>query len=422
MKPRVYRHVRVLAAAMLCVAGCLGTSQTAGAAPAGADVAAPAQDVLAQARQLASSGRRGEAIALLSDRLASRPDDLDVRTLLAIIYSWEGRYADARTELRRVLADRPGYYDAMSALTYVELWDGHERLAITLADVVLKSNPKDTSIMLARARALSSLNRVREAIDMLDRLLAVEPKNDAAIQMRERLLDSQRHWGVGYGYGADWFSDKRKMWREQWVAVKRQAGFGSFSGTVSQADRYDLTDRQYEAEFYPRLRPGTYMYLDAGFSPDQILYPKYRVGAHLYQSLGKGFEGSIGMNRLGFGDGINIYIGSLSKYIGSWLLIGQVFVTPKTVGTNASYHAAFRRYLTDKEYFGLRYHYGSAKEEIRTINDILILNAQGVSGEMVLLLGRRIDLTFRGGYDDQERFGNANLKQYSASAQMFYRF
>jgi tetratricopeptide (TPR) repeat protein len=93
-----------------------------------AGAAAP-QDYLAQARQLASSGQRPAAIALLEDRLATRPDDLDARTLLGIVQSWEGRYAEARKNLRQVLSDRPGYHDALSALAHVELWDGHADLA-----------------------------------------------------------------------------------------------------------------------------------------------------------------------------------------------------------------------------------------------------------------------------------------------------
>ena len=421
MRRSVYRCVMatVWSVALLLVAPSSGWSMQAGQEIAGATVP---QDVVAQARQWATSGKRAEAIASLVARLTSRPDDLDARVLLGIIYTWEGRYADARKELRRVLTDRPGYYDAMSALTYTELWDGHQEQAVTLAESTLKVNPKDTSVLLALARAQSSLKRVRQAIDTLDRLLAVDPKNEPARQMRERLLDSQRHWAVGYGYGYDGFSDGRQAWQEQWVALRRKAGFGSFSFTGSQADRYDLRDRQYEIEMYPRIRPGTYMYLDGGWSPDAVLYPEYRAGAHLYQSLGRGFEASIGMRRLGFGDGINIYIGSLSKYVGSWLFTGQGFLTPKGFGTNASYHVALRLYLTDVEYFGLRYHHGAAKEEIQTIKDIQVLNSDGVSGELVLLLGRRVDLTFRGGLDNQQRFNLTSLRQYSASTQLFVRF
>ena len=41
---------------------------------------------------------------------------------------------------------------------------------------------------------------------------------------------------------------------------------------------------------------------------------------------------------------------------------------------------------------------------------------------MTFQLGRRLDFTLRGGYDNQERPFRANLKHYSASAQMYVKF
>jgi YaiO family outer membrane protein len=411
------------AAACLRVAAFLASVACAGLAPAAASgPAAGPQDDLARARELATSGHRSAALALLQDRLAAHPDDPDARTLLGIVLSWEGRYGEARTELRRVLADRPGYYDAVAALVHVELWDDHPAIALDLAEGVLRAHPDDTSLLLARARALGALHRTSQAIDAIDGLLALDPSNTQARQMRERLVDSQRSWAIGAGYGYDGFSDGRTSWQEQWLMLRRRTGLGTLIFTGSRADRYGETDGQYEVEAYPRIRPGTYLYLDAAWSPDHVWYPSYRAGAHVYQSLGHGFEGSIGLSRLGFGDGLNIYIGSLSKYVGNWLLIGQVFIRPKDIGTNASYHAAFRYYYGDRQYFGLRYHYGSAKERIETVEQIQILNSKGVSADWVFELGRRLDFRVRAMYDDQERLDRSNLKQYTATAQVYVKF
>lgn len=381
-----------------------------------------AQDPVAQARQLAASGQRADAIKVLQARIASRPDDLEARTFLGIYLSWDGKYAEARAQLRQVLEGRSGDYDAMVALANVELWDDHAELALTLADGVLRTHPKDSGVRLIKARAFSALNRNTEAIDELDRLLAADPKDAAAKQMRERLADSRRHWSVGGGVSGDWFSDDRKPWREVWGGIKRQTGLGSFSFTAMQAERWEERDEQYEVEVYPRIRPGTYMYIDAGWASQATLYPEYRFGVHLYQSLGHGFEASFGYSRLGFGDGVDIYIPSLSKYLGRWLLIGQMFITPNATGTNVSYHGAFRYYFRDRQYVGARYHYGAAKERIETINDLLLLNAQGVSAESVLLLGPRLEFTMRGAWEDQEQWWGAKVQQYSASAQLFVRF
>ena len=77
--------------------------------------------------------------------------------------------------------------------------------------------------------------------------------------------------------------------------------FGSTTysiGTVlargSYSERFGLSDTQIELEAYPRFRPGTYGYINLGASFDKALYPSSRVGLELFQSLGGGFEGSLG--------------------------------------------------------------------------------------------------------------------------------
>jgi YaiO family outer membrane protein len=386
-----------------------------------AQAAAP-QDYLMQARQLASSGQRPAAIKLLEDRLAAHADDLNARTLLGIILSWEGRYPEARKELRQVLSDKAGDYEATVALANVELWDGRARLALGLADGLLRANSKDTGVMLVRARALSALNRSQEAIDALDRLLAVDPGNAPARQTRDQLADSRRSWAVGVGYGGERFSDDLTPLQEVRGGIRRQTAVGGFSFMGSQAERYDERDEQYELEAYPRLRPGTYLYLDAGWSSTATLYPEYRAGAQLNQALGRGFEGAFGYTRLGFGDGVNVYLGSLSKHIGSWQLIGQVFITPKVDGSNATYHAAVRYYFRDRQYFGVRYQYGVAPERIETIDDLLILESQGVTGDAAFQLGRHLEFTVTGSYHDQERAYRGSVQHYSATAQLYVKF
>lgn len=384
--------------------------------------AGPAQDIVDEARTLARSGKRHEAIGLLQKRLAANPGDLDARTLLGTVLLWEGRYDDARAELSRVLAVEPDYIDALGALAYLELWSGHYAQAETLTARVLQRTPNDTSIMLARARALDNLNRPKEAVEVLDRLLTVDPEMTSAKQMRERILDSLRHWKVGYGYGYDWFGDSRDPWQEHDLSIGRKNRWGSATLRAAHADRFDRQDQQIELDLYPSIRSGTYLYINAGVSTKKTIYPDYRWGVDWYQSLGKGFEASIGYHYLDFGDGVDIYIGSFSKYIGNWLLISQVFYVPDALGDSQSYHAAFRRYFGDKEYFGLRYKRGMSWEEARNVEDVLLLGSEGVSGELVKLFGRRLELTLRGSWASQERVFGDTVNHYASSATLGFRF
>jgi cytochrome c-type biogenesis protein CcmH/NrfG len=242
----------LIAAAVVSAAGWLTCGPLAAGHATGQQT--PAQppgvtgDVVADARALARSGQRAEAISMLQARLAANPGDLGARTLLGTVLLWEGRYDDARQALNRVLAVEADHVDALGAMAYLELWTSHDSEAEALAVRVLQRTPRDTSLMLARARALDNLNRPKEAVAVLDALLAVDPQMDSARQMRERILNSLRHWKAGYSYGYDWFGERRDPWHEHGLSLGRENRWGSAIVTAWNAQRFDTQDQQVELD------------------------------------------------------------------------------------------------------------------------------------------------------------------------------
>lgn len=384
---------------------------------------AEADDVVARARGLAVAGQRGEAIKLLQDSVAVSPGNSDARVLLGTVLSWEGRYDEARRELEVVLTNSPTHGDALPAMINVELWSNRSGRAEELASRALRNRPNDTGMLLARARALSALQRQTDARDTLDRLLVIDPRNEEALQMRRSMQESLRLWQARVSSSYDAFSDHRVAWREWQVSVGRTTPIGSILIRGSRAERFGLKDSQIEFEMYPRLRPGTYAYVAGAYAPDAILYPEYRYAADLYQSLGAGFEGSAGFRRLGFGRGVNIYAGSLSKYYGHWLFTGRAFVTPNSAGTSRSYHGSFRRYFGDAgAYVGLRYGGGGWREELRNRNDFEVLDSDVGTAEAIVILRGRLELNLTGSYSREDRVERRDLRQYSLSTGLGVRF
>ncbi len=351
-------------------------------------------DGLTEARALAIAGNRPAAIAQLRERLAVAPADDDARLLLGTVLSWEGSYEEARTLLQQVVTARPADTDALGALLNVQIWSGRPREAKALAERGLELSPNSSQFLQGRQRA----------VDAIDRL---------------------RPWEVSASESDDWFSDRRTSWREHQLSVRRATPAGSVIVRGSRAERFGLTDNQFEVEMYPRFRAGTYAYVSAGWAPAKRLSPESRYAADLYQSLGAGLEGSFGYRRLGFSSTTDIFVASLNKYVGNWLLTSRMFYVPDRTGAaSRSYHGAFRRYFgaDGTSYVGARYSHGFAREEVRNLNDFEVLRSNTVAGELSTALGSRLRLGVSGSTSDQERANLLKLRQHSLSAALGVKF
>lgn len=404
----VNRYVHVLSALLLL----------AKAMPAAGE-----EGAVETARRQIREGNRAGAIATLSARLAERPTDTDALTLRGIVLSWEGRYDEARADFGAVLSRNRNHGDALPALIQMELWADRPAAAEQLAREALLRDGQNPGYLYLRARALKNLGKHTESVRLLRRLLDVDPRHEQGQQMLSAMKDEVRNWEAGVTYGATWFSDKRTPWQESQGSLFRRTRFGTAGATFSCASRFGLLSRQAEIEWYPRIRPGTYGYLNYGYSPDASLYPRYRFGAELFQSLGHGVEISGGMRRLGFSGRVNLYTGSVTKYRGDWMFTLRTFLTPDFVGTSRSFQLGARRYFGDgRDYIAFRAGRGAAPVEARSQQDVEILQSLSLAIEWRQRLTQRLGITLRTGAYHEDRLSRSGLRRYVADGGMDYRF
>ncbi len=352
--------------------------------------AAAQDDVLEKAREAARSGRRTEALTMLEARLAQAPRDVDARLLYGLVLSWEGRYDEARPVLQQVLAQAPRYTDARVALMNVEYWSGHSA----------------------------------EAQEQAERILASDPGNATARAVHDRLEAAARPWWATTRYAVDTFSDDTDAWQEFALYLTRRTPFGSLILRGNHATRFARDDQLIEVEFYPRFRPGTYAYLATGVSTERDLYPEYRLAFDLYQSLGAGFEVSGGARYLAFDEGTEIYVATLSKYLGNWMFTGKVYYVPAEGPLDStSYHGGFRRYVggDGTSYVGLNYSHGFSRE-IRALVDLTTLDTDTVRGEFDVLSGRRLRIFGSGATSRAQRTNRPVLWQTTLTAGVSVQF
>jgi YaiO family outer membrane protein len=380
--------------------------------------ARPSEVVLREARAAVHDGHPAEAMRLLETHLKTSARDVDARLLYGLVLSWSGLYDDARRELERVLAQAPGYTDARVALANVEWWSHQYDRLHKVAGDGRRRDPEDARWLVYEARALEGLGRPADARQAVGLALARQPGNVQARALGERLDAQLRPWSTQFTQTFDWFDDNRATWQESALTIGRQTPIGTVLARTSYAERFGFSDTQFEIEAYPRIRPGTYGYVNVGGSVDRALYPRSRVGLELYQSLGRGFEASAGWRRLDFSTDTNIYVGTLTKYAGQWMLTGRAFYVPGELKDSSSYYGVARRYFgaDGTSFWGLSYGHGFSREEIRNASDLFLADADTLRGEFDLRLGRRLRAAASGSTSRQERmFGPLRQHTFSGS-------
>ena len=384
-------------------------------------------DPVAQARQLAYSGKehRDEALAILKKHLEKESDDTDARVFYGIVLSWQGRYDEARNQLKRVLAGNPTHADALPALINVEFWSGHPENAEQLAREALAGKPDDVPLLLLQAKALRRMNRDREARAVLEHVLTLDSNNQNARQMRREITTTvlSREFLIEHSY--DWFSDGRSGQHETTVSMKEPTPYGSVIGRINRADRFSTSDYQGELDFYPHFRSGTYGYFNVGYSPRAALYPSYRIGGDLYQSVGHGFELSGGYRRLEFTSGVDIYTFSVAKYFHNWLFTGRGFVVPGDPGTSGTALFSARYFLGSEglhDYLEFRYSHGASPALAQTTQDIEVLADSRYGVVLDKAVGSRWVGTFSGNIGESQRIGLSHLLQYEVQLGLYFRF
>jgi len=131
-------------------------------------------------RAMADVHQLDAALALVDQRLAQVPGDLEARGWRGRLLAWQGRWGEAESEYRRVLEHAPNDTDILCGLADVLLWRGELDDALSVTDRARDLAPSQTSILLRRARILRGLENAAEARMEYREILRYDPGNQEA--------------------------------------------------------------------------------------------------------------------------------------------------------------------------------------------------------------------------------------------------
>ncbi len=380
-------------------------------------------ELFAQARRLAFSGKREEARKICVSILERTPDYYDVRILLGRLYAWDRRYDLARVELTRVLDGSPGQLDARKALVDVELWSGHPDQALKVADGCPAGSPGDVELRFKRAQALKLLGNNTAAAEAAREILRADPANKEARALLSEVEDMMQRYKASVEYSEDRFDQTLEPWHQASFSISRRQALGTLIGRINFARRFDETAAQYEMDLYPKFGKGVYAYLNAGYS-NSTIFPRIRAAAELYASMPRGLEASFGLRHLRYSpSSVTIYTGSLGLYAGNYWISLRPYFTPGSIGSTASGSITVRRYLGSTDsYIGVQAGAGSEPDERYSTLEFFRLKSQRVGLEIQKRVRRGVGLSAAFGFENLHLEPEGTRKRFTFTTGVSKRF
>jgi YaiO family outer membrane protein len=292
------------------------------------------------------------------------PDYADVSILKARIYSWDKNFAEAKKILEKTIADKPDNLDAHKAISDNAMWSNNAEEAITFSERGILLDPNNTELMLKKAKAQVMLKRYAEAEKTLAAINQINPDNAEANALSNEIKILKRVNTIGVYNLHDWFTSIYGQRNLLSVEYKRALDVGPVLARINYANRFGFNGLQYEADFYPRLTKTLSGYLNYGFSSDNNLFPKHKMGAEIFNNFSKKFTASLGIRYMIFPNNELVTLtGSAGLYTGKYWFGLRAYVTPTKQRVGESVFLFARRFLKDdKNYLTLTLGQGVSPE------------------------------------------------------------
>jgi YaiO family outer membrane protein len=371
-----------------------------------------ADELFKQAQQLSYSNQWKEARSVARRILEINKNYYDARVLIGRTYAREQRYDSARNEIKQVFVMDSSYRDAIDAMIDIEFWSKNYVEALKWCNRGLIYYSNDRDILLKKAQILLAMGREEEARAVLAILLNINPNS---YEVNALLASMQKYKNrIIVEQSFDFFREPYvKRWHMTSLQYQRDAKWGSFIGKANMAqlvgEKLYPTDPDYqlEADAYPIIRPGTYVYLNAGYSWGK-LFPRYRVGFEPFQSFKHGWEASLGMRYLNYDsylssvDHVFIATGSIGKYFTNNWLSFRPYLVFTHENFSQSYYLFYRHYLgLSLNYVGGAIGMGSSPDENLSKNADFgqnSLNSYRIRFDFQHKLGKRFLVRVLAGY------------------------
>lgn len=296
-------------------------------------------------KKLALTGYLNDAIQECEKVLKNNPKNIDFTNLLAWINNLQSNHNIAIELYHYSLDLDQDNYDALEGLARTYLKTAQFELSLKYSNRATLIYPENTTFLYLKSQSLYALKQPSEALFYLNKLLIKEPSNKGAKVMLNTIKDKAKINQISFGFYSETYQKYYNPLALYQLEHSTLTNFGTVTLRVQKAQRDIQKGHQYELESYPRFWKGSYGYIHLAFS-NNLIFPKYRYGLDLNQSVFKTYGIGIGIRSLHFtNDDVKLYKLSIEKYIKSLRFEATVFKGPNKNGSSYTYLTNVKKYF-----------------------------------------------------------------------------
>lgn len=162
------------------------------------------------ALQLKQDGKAAEAEQAFLTIVQQEPENIAAIEQLAVVQSWQNKFAPAISNFKRALSINPAYSPARVGLARVSYWQGERAVALEEIERVIQDQPNVPDHWILKGDILmadAQPNRAREAYLQAQTLLG--SRDNAELAKKIAQAKAPLKWRLSAGYIADKFSEHR---------------------------------------------------------------------------------------------------------------------------------------------------------------------------------------------------------------------
>lgn len=275
--------------------------------------------IMANAKREVEKGNYDTALSLLEPLSAKFPENEEIKIYAGRIYSWKKEYNISIRMLSPMADSSNPAPDALLAIINTYFWSGQFEKCIHYCDKYLAIEPDSLDVLRIKVNCLEKLNRDREALAIIEKVSIADNSTQGFKGVRT-LIGRKAKNAIAASYLNISTSDPgQSPLHYGYLEYSHKFIKSALVGRANVGHVNDDTQMLLEADYYQTFSKKNYLYVNAGGSTGETVFPVLKAGAEYYFVPQKRFDYALGVRFMHFEtEDVTLLTGQLAYNIAAY--------------------------------------------------------------------------------------------------------